>query len=118
MCPSALPSIRSRCSLMTAMIGTDWVFMSATLPPGVEIHMISPVRLSKATYRCRGGPAYSPHMPPMTDRMTRSSSSTGFDVRPPYPEARPISSARRQLQTMPPSRSKALRWPSMLSAYK
>ena len=48
MWPSALPSISSRRPLITVMIGTDWVFMSATLPPGVEIHISSPLRLSKA----------------------------------------------------------------------
>ena len=49
MCPSALPSMISRWPSTTATIGTDWVFMSAGRPPGVEIHRMRPFALSNAT---------------------------------------------------------------------
>ena len=48
MCPSALPVINKRWPLITVTIGIDCVFRSWIVPPGVDIHWTSPVRLSKA----------------------------------------------------------------------
>ena len=110
--PSAPPPIISRWPPITAMVPFAWLLKSSTgIVFGVAIQRTLPVRLSKATYRCRRA-AWSPQPVPTTLMITRSSSMRAVWVRPPNPELRPISSPSRHSQTVLPCRSKQTSWPS------